>query len=284
MDLTYWYMFPVALVIAAVANGAGIGGATFFSPLFILALGLEPEVAIGTALITEVFGFASGVVAHARARTIDWHVARLLAMASIPAAIVGSLMAGLIAPNTLKITLGIVLLVIAIAFVRHRTSDSEDLRIEQGIGVVEPSTHRAITTRSGEQIEYELCRKNEGRWFAGVGGISVGLISTGLGELNSYALIMRCRIPSRITVATGVVVVAVTALAAGFTHLLGFIQNDTPMETILSVVVFTVPGVLIGGQLGPLITRQVAELKLIHFLGWLFVGVSAVTLAEVMLG
>ena len=76
MEFTYWYLFPVAIVIATVANGAGIGGATFFSPLFILALQLEPRVAIGAALTTEVFGLASGVIAHTRARTIDWSVAR----------------------------------------------------------------------------------------------------------------------------------------------------------------------------------------------------------------
>jgi uncharacterized membrane protein YfcA len=49
MDLSLWWLFPVAIVIAAVANGAGIGGATFFSPLFVVALGLEPSVAIGGA-------------------------------------------------------------------------------------------------------------------------------------------------------------------------------------------------------------------------------------------
>ena len=68
MDATYWFLFPTAIVIAAVANGAGVGGATFFSPLFVVVLGLEANVAIGAALITEVFGFSSGVAAHARAR------------------------------------------------------------------------------------------------------------------------------------------------------------------------------------------------------------------------
>ena len=89
MDLTYWYLFPISIGIGFLANGAGIGGATFFTPLFILALGLEPQVAVGVALITEVFGFASGVSAHARARTIDWKVARMLALVSVPAAVVG---------------------------------------------------------------------------------------------------------------------------------------------------------------------------------------------------
>lgn len=62
---------------------------------------------------------------------------------------------------------------------------------------------------------------------------------------------MRCRIPSRVTVATGVAVVAVTALAAGVTHAFEFIQNGAPVAPIIAVVAFTVPGVLIGAQLGP---------------------------------
>ncbi|MFV1963718.1 MAG: TSUP family transporter, partial [Acidimicrobiia bacterium] len=133
-----------------------------------------------------------------------------------------------------------------------------------------------------ERIEYQLCRRNEGRWFAGLGGLSVGLISTGLGELNSYALVMRCRIPTRVTVATSVVVVAVTALAAGVTHVFGFLQEGaSTIDTVISIVIFTVPGVLIGGQLGPQITSRVPEKTLLRSLGWLFVVVSALTLGEV---
>ena len=58
--LWYWFMLPIAVVIATTAMASGVGGATFFSPLFILALGLQPEVAIGIGLITEVLGLAGG--------------------------------------------------------------------------------------------------------------------------------------------------------------------------------------------------------------------------------
>lgn len=285
MDLTYWYLFPVSIVIAGVANGAGIGGATFFSPLFILALGLEPQVAIGVALITEVFGFASGVSAHARARTIDWKVARMLAAVSVPAAIVGSLVAGAVSPDVLKVVLGLGLFLIAVAFLRHRDAKAEDAAIARGEGVVHPAVERLIVTREGDEIHYELCRRNEGRWAAGVGGGFVGLISTGLGELNSYALVMRCRVPTRVAVATSVVVVALTALAASVTHIAGFVsEGGAVINTVLSIVVFTVPGVLIGGQLGPQLSRRVAERTLIRWLGWLFVGVAMITLGEVVVG
>jgi len=60
MTLQYWYMLPIAIVIGAIATASGIGGATFFAPFFVLVLGIAPEVAIGAALITEVFGFTSG--------------------------------------------------------------------------------------------------------------------------------------------------------------------------------------------------------------------------------
>ena len=77
MTLQYWYMLPVAIVIATTAMASGVGGATFFAPLFILALRLPPEVAVGTALITEVFGFASGPYAYARQRLVDYRLGML---------------------------------------------------------------------------------------------------------------------------------------------------------------------------------------------------------------
>ena len=74
MTLGYWFMLPAAALIATVAMASGIGGATFFAPLLIIGLQLPPEVAIGTGLITEVFGFASGLYAYTRKRLIDCHV------------------------------------------------------------------------------------------------------------------------------------------------------------------------------------------------------------------
>ncbi len=284
MDTTYWYLFPLAIVIASVANGAGVGGATFFAPLFVLALRLPPQVAIGTALITEVFGFASGVLGHARAGTIDWTTSRLLAATAVPAAVGGSLLAGVVEPEVLKVVLGVGLLGVALAFVRHHSPEEEDAAIGRGEGVVEPARDRLVVARDGRRYRYRVCRAREGSLFAGLGGLFVGLISTGLGEANSFALVKRCRVPSRIAVGTSVAAVAVTALAAGATHFAEFARagGDT-MRSVVSLVTFTVPGVVIGGQLGPRLLGRLPEQTLIRTLGWLFLGVALLTLAEVVL-
>jgi len=283
MDLSFWWLFPVSIVIAAIANGAGIGGATFFSPLFVIVLGLEPVIAIGAALVTEVFGFASGVIAHARAKAIDWLAVRRLVVVSVPLAVIGSLLAGFAPETLLKLLLGLGLLFIAVTFLRHHDPEVEDAEIAAGVGVVHPSIHRRIITADEHVYDYELCRMQEGRIGAAIGGLLVGLISTGLGEANSYSLVKRCRIPSRVAVAVSVVTVAVTALAASVTHLVNFIQTpDADTALIVSIVMFTIPGVIIGGQLGPQITGRVRERTLIRSIGWLFIAVAAITLWEAL--
>ena len=82
----YWYLFPAAIAISTVAMASGIGGAVFFSPLFIIVLKLEPSIAIGTALITELFGFGSGLSAYWRRGLIDFRLGRQLLVFSIPGA------------------------------------------------------------------------------------------------------------------------------------------------------------------------------------------------------
>lgn len=163
MDLSLWWLFPVAIAIAAVANGAGIGGATFFSPLFVIMLGLEPATAVGVALGTEVFGFTSGVIAHGRAGAIDWRMVRMLITASIPAAIAGSLIAGFAPEALLEVVLAVGLGGIAVIFIRHHDPVDEDAEIEAGVGTVDPVFSNHIVLADGATYDYEVCRRRADR-------------------------------------------------------------------------------------------------------------------------
>ncbi|MFQ5460722.1 MAG: sulfite exporter TauE/SafE family protein, partial [Anaerolineae bacterium] len=222
MSLQYWYMFPISIVIATVAMAAGIGGATFFAPLFVLGLGLSPEVAIGTGLITEVFGFASGLVAYHRRRLIDYRLGANLLVATVPAAVVGTWLSGRAEPEMLKLVLGMGLFAVAFSFLK--TPEEKDVRrmnaaIEADYG---PRAETCLVTADGQEIHYTVCNRAEGRLISGLGGLFVGMIATGLGELNGYFLLQRCRVPSRVSVATSVFVVAVTAVVASAGHVVQF--------------------------------------------------------------
>jgi hypothetical protein len=55
MSLQNWFMLPVAVLISITVMVSGVVDATFFAPIFLPALVLQPEIAIGTGFIIEVF-------------------------------------------------------------------------------------------------------------------------------------------------------------------------------------------------------------------------------------
>ena len=285
MILDYWFMFPISILIATVAMASGVGGATFFSPLFILALGFPPDVAIGIGLITEVFGFASGLYAYARKRLIDYRLGLNLLVATVPAALIGSYVSGSVNPDILKAILGVGLFAVAISFLRSPDHDDViqlDSAIKAEYGGEKTQTQ--LVTSEGEEIRYTVCNRNQGRLISGIGGLFVGLISTGLGEMNGYFLLQRCRVPSKVSVATSVFVVAVTVLFASTAHFFQFMQAGSDvLQLVLNVVIFTVPGVIIGGQLGTIVASRISQRTMETAVAILFILVAALTLGEVIL-
>lgn len=284
MTVEYWFMFPASIVIATVAMASGVEGATFFTPVFLLGLGLPPEVAVGTGLLTEFFGFASGVGAYLRQRVIDFPLAGSLLVVTVPAAVLGSLAVPLVRPGVLQSILGMGLIGVGLSFMRAPDRE-EKTRLDEGIRRdhgESGTTH--LVTADGEEIRYTVCNRTEGRTLAGIGALFMGMISTGLGELNGYFLLRRCRVPARVAVGTGVVVVAGTALSAAGVHLWRFLQTGgDDLETVLSLALFTIPGVVVGGQIGPWVASRISQHAMERFLAVLFLLVGGLMLGRVIL-
>ena len=277
----FWFMLPVSILIATIALGSGVEGATFFSPLFILALGLPPEVAIGTGLITEVFGFGSGLYAYASRKLIDYRLGGALLMVTIPSALVGTWISGVVDPEILKTILGVGLFAVAASFLRSPEEENVET-MDAGAQEEKGKGQTCLTTSDGEEICYTVCNRTEGRIIAGIGGTFIGMVSTGLGELNGYFLLQRCRVPSKVAIATSVFVVAITAVIASGAHAYQFFQGDTgELGRIVNLLIFTIPGVVIGAQLGSIVARYIPQRVLMISMGVLFILVAVLLLGEV---
>jgi uncharacterized protein len=295
MNFESWYMLPISTLIASVAMASGVEGGTFFGPIFMLGIGLPAEVAVGTALITEVFGFSSGVIAYSRKKLIDYKLGVSLLIATIPAAIVGTWLAGLVSPDILKIVFAVGLLLIAVNFLLSG-NHSEVINTQETDLVIETEDNSQDNSRNnsldkdnqttliasnGESYQYKIPNKTKGKLIAGIGAIFLGLLSTGLGEINGFYLLKGCRIPSKVAVATNVFVVAITALVASLGHFIHFAtEGGDALKQVLDIVTFTAPGVIIGGQLGAYISSQISQNTLEKSLAVLFTLVATVMLGE----
>ena len=110
--LAHWWVFPTSIVFATVALSSGVSGALFFSPFFMLVVGLTPSQAIGAGLLTEVFGMGNGLRSYVKQRVVDFQTAKYLLAGSVPAIIVGAFAAHYVDPTILKLIFGAGLLLL----------------------------------------------------------------------------------------------------------------------------------------------------------------------------
>ncbi len=287
MTLEYWFMLPAAALFSTMAMAFGVGSATFHTPFLILALGLSPEVAIASGLMAEVFGFASGIIAYSRRKLIDYRLGLMLLLATMPMAVLGAWIAGQVDPRILKVLLGVGLLIVALSFLRSPGKDKKKVpRIvcEGEDKCTRSKDNRCLTTAEGETYCYTFCHRYEGFSLAGLGGLFLGMISTGLGELDDYFFLKRCRMPSSVAVATSVFIIAFTALAGSAGHIVQFAEAGRgELSIALSIALFAVPGAIIGAQLGARVSVRISERVLVRSMGILFLVVGGLTLGEAFL-
>ncbi|MEE8470612.1 MAG: sulfite exporter TauE/SafE family protein [Dehalococcoidia bacterium] len=266
--LEVWWVFPVAVGIATLALSSGISGALFFSPFFLLVVGLEPAQAIGAGLMTELFGTGFGTNSYVRQRVVDYRTVRFLLMASVPAGILGAILAHRTEPGVLQIIFGAALVLLAVVVLSH---NSEKAKPPASATHEREGNTTVIRARDGNVYTYKDCRRSIGVSLAGLGGFLTGLISAGLPEITTTQLMLRCQIPPRVAVATAIFVLSVTVFFAAAVHAL-------VAQPAWHVVIWSIPGVIIGAQIGPRLAGKVRPQTAERVLGLLFGAVGALVL------
>ncbi|MEE8439183.1 MAG: sulfite exporter TauE/SafE family protein [Micropepsaceae bacterium] len=64
LSFEFWYLLPISILIATIAMSSGIGGAVFFTPIFLLWLKLEPTTAVATSIFIVVVTVSVAVTGH----------------------------------------------------------------------------------------------------------------------------------------------------------------------------------------------------------------------------
>ncbi len=277
MEITmeFWYLLPISIAIATIAMSSGIGGAVFFSPLFMIGLGLEPNIAIGAALATELFGFGSGFFSYWKAKLIDFKLGFNLLLYSVPFAILGTIYGDLVPPLILKTIFGVGIVFIGSQLYMSWRQEEKEKLDAANKKEFKKNHESSLTDAQGNIYNYTVCNKNMGHMFAAVGGAFLGMISVGLAELQEYHLVAKCKVPTRVAVGTSIFVVTITVLFASVGHFYEFSQQGSDvMSQVLNLIIFTIPGVVIGGQLGPRLQKIVPADKMKVGISILFILVG----------
>lgn len=288
----YWFMFPVSMCIATTAMLSGIGGAAMFIPIFVIIFPmLGPEyplataAAIGTALFTEVFGFSSGFVGYYRKKLIDFRSAVPFFCVSIPVAIVGAILLAVLKDQEtlLKGAYAVLMLVLCPVILRH--TPPKEMYIEGG--AEGPSDEkrevRVVTDRVGHTYTFRKPRMGIiGAGITSLGAFLTGLLGVGIGEVIVPQLVKRNHVPVAVAAATSVFVVIITIASASFTQVAALIAAGGVNAIPWNLVCYTVPAVIIGGQIGPWLQGRIAQRTMERAIAILF-GIIGLAMSYIVL-
>ena len=273
MDFTlYWFMLPVAVVVATCAMLSGIGGAALFTPIFVLLFPLlGPEyvlastmTAITAALITQTFGFLSGFIGYYHRGLIDYPLAGRILRVSVPIAVIGALVANLVHDSVLLASYSILVTVLAFVMWRNRPPS------ETHSGNPDGTTTTIIDSRNHEYT-YRIPRLGLRSYsLTGLGAFLTGMVSVGIGEVTISKL-SRKGVPIAVAAATSVLVVIVTVAFASTTLAVQLIRDGGWTAVPWDLLLYDIPGVLIGGQIGPRLQGKVAPHTMRRAIAILFV-------------
>lgn len=244
MMLEYWYVFPFSVFVATFAMTTGGEGAILFVPFF-LALGLDIKVAIGTAFISQLCGRISGTLGYLRTGCIQWNI-------------------------TIRFVLAAALFIIAGIYFTYALK-SRELEFLFGLIVLALALVMLLSTREREKHVQRIESKRLTRWLwvPAVAGLFTGTFGIGTGTMGMVLLERVLKLDMRKAVATIVTTVMIDTVpgvlvAANF----GNIRWD--------IALFSISGVLVGGQIGPWLSGRMKpeQIKLFFAILTIVVGIT----------
>ncbi len=233
--IDYWFMFPIAIVVASLATGTGFGGGILFFPIFIYGLNLSVPEAVGTGMITELCGMTSAMITYTKQRQVEFDLALPMIIISFPGLVIGLHLVSSVNPAIPKTIFGVAVIFCALWVLMSIRETTKNTNANVLVEEIFPWA-----------------------WVPFLGGISSGMTSVGTAESVLPVLDRLLKIEIHRAIATTVVVEACVGwLATALNIYEGQIRWD--------VAVFTTAGVIIGGRLGPMVSCLIAEktLKLV---------------------
>ncbi|MBF0558363.1 MAG: sulfite exporter TauE/SafE family protein [Nitrospirae bacterium] len=256
---SYWGIFPLGIIIATVAMCAGIDGAAFWGPVLLLGFDVQPTVAVACGIFVELFGFSSGVYGYARRKNIVFKIAVPLLLFAIPFSLLGSYVSKMLNPKILTVCMGAGCIFLAVR------------NIQRAWHIISERT----------TADLHIGARLPGYFLSSIGGFFTGAIGFGIGETNAYYLLVKNRFPIAYSSGTTVFTIAVTALITSAFNILFYRQSiPADITTLFNVVLFAVPAVIIGGQIGVRLAHIVSRPFFHYSLSGIFFIIAALSIVR----
>lgn len=232
MDLHYWYVFPIAIVVATLCNASGFSGSVLFQPFFNFVLQVPISQSIATGIATETIGMSSGAFRY-------WKMGNKIDV------------------NAVKKVFPYVYAGIAAGLFLFVFLPKLWLRLVVGCSIFSIASYQLYLTYLGKFGENDKANLNVlgspkskiKSFFAGASSASTG---TGVAEIHQPMFEHDAGLATKKANASAILI---EALGNWFITLLNIKLGNINYE----ILIFSASGVLIGGQIGSLVSNYISD-------------------------
>jgi uncharacterized protein len=229
----YWLAFPAGICIATMVTIVGFGGGILWMPFLLMVLKIDPASALLTSLVIQGAGTASGSFAFARNKMVDVRLALLLLAVGLPGLALGAYVGHLLSFSNIGLFIGLISLATAILFV---------------------SSNHTYGDEGNERVEVTKALKHS--WIAGIMAVICGMLTINIGEWLVPVMQKKMHLRMSNSVATCVMITCGMSILGAAAHSL------LAAKPSFTAILWGVPGVLIGGQIGPRLVTKIDDRQL----------------------
>lgn len=247
--------FLIALLAGAFGSVLGIGGGLFIIPSLTLFLGVKLKTAIAASIVAVIATSLGGGNVYVRSHVADIRLGLVLAMATVPGAVVGALLATRAPAQALAGVFALVLAASAyrmLATTRTAPSGSStpfDLDAT-------PTRFRGVyyETSIGETIHYRIVQVPYGVAASTLAGLVSGLLGVGGGIVQVPVMNLIMHVPIKVATTTSTYIIGITAMAGAFVY-----YNHTPSFVDPAIAIPVTVGVFIGASAGSTVLGRISQ-------------------------
>ncbi len=248
----------------------GAGGGFILVPALLLTFPRLSATQLTAVSLAAVFlNSVSGSTGYARLRRIDYSSGIVLAIATVPGAVVGAIVVGYVPRQAFYVIMGIALVLVSV-FLLVQPSGGRPLWLGSRFTV-----SGALTDSAGNRYQYRFNLALAALFSVALGFIS-SLLGIGGGIIQVPLLTSFFAFPAHIATATAQFVLMFTAGAGALTHALQGVYRPFVRITIELAI-----GVVVGAQIGAALSPRVEGAIIIRLLA---VALSLVGIRLLLIG
>jgi hypothetical protein len=232
-------LFTILLGVGSLAAGllgalTGLGGGVVIVPLLVLVFGVDLPDAVGTSLVAVIATSSGAAAAYVREGYSNIRIGMVLEVATTIGAVAGALLALVIAPGTISIIFGVVLLISAYLSARQRPAEARPAQSDRLANYLR--LRGSFPTPEGPR-HYHVVGVPLGFGLMWVAGVLSGLLGIGSGAFKVLAMDQVMKLPFKVSTTTSNFMIGVTAAASAGVYLnRGTIAPELALPVVLGVL------------------------------------------------